>query len=219
MELRLISDTHGCRPKLQPADVLVHAGDLTMQGTKYQMLDALNWLKREAHEFKDIVLIAGNHDWFCQLYPEEWAELCAEAGFHYLNDSGVTLDGVKFWGSPIQPEFNNWAFNRKRGEEIRKHWDLIPEDTDVLITHGPPHGVLDRNHSGFKCGCEELRKVVEIIQPKIHVFGHVHEDYGKSWLYQCDTIFYNASYVDLCVMPRNHPHLVEVGLVQNEEEE
>tara|TARA_Y100000296_G_C5174834_1_gene259491 strand:- start:2061 stop:2591 length:531 start_codon:yes stop_codon:yes gene_type:complete len=65
-------------------------------------------------------------------------ELLRSCGIKYLNDSSITIDGIKFWGSPIQPWFHDWAFNRKRGNEIRKHWELIPTNTDVLLTHGPP---------------------------------------------------------------------------------
>jgi len=91
----------------------------------------------------------------------------------------VIIEGVKFYGSPWQPRFFDWAFNLDRGEEIKKKWDLIPMDTDVLITHGPPYGILDLTHEGEKVGCEELMKAVLRVQPKIHIFGHIHEAYGE----------------------------------------
>ena len=97
----------------------------------------------------------------------------------YLNDSAMEIEGVRFWGSPITPWFYNWAFNRQRGMEINAHWTKIPEDTQVLITHGPPWGVLDRTEDGSHVGCEDLSRQVQRIQPKLHVFGHIHESNGR----------------------------------------
>ncbi|MFN8395634.1 MAG: metallophosphoesterase [Bacteroidia bacterium] len=116
----------------------------------------------------------------------------------YLNDSGVEIEGVKIWGSPIQPWFFDWAFNRQRGADIAKHWALIPEDTDILVTHGPPYGILDRTDDGKLVGCEELIKVVERIRPKIHVFGHIHEAHGS--LIKDGTHYVNASILNLRYM-------------------
>ena len=113
----------------------------------------------------------------------------------YLNDSGVTIEGIKFWGSPVTPWFHNWAFNRV-GEEITKHWDLIPADTDVLITHGPPKGILDETvHGRLHVGCGHLLKKVLEIKPKVHVFGHIHEARGVHE--EAGIKFINASCVDL----------------------
>ena len=94
---------------------------------------------------------------------------------HYLCDESLTLDGVKFYGSPWQPRFFDWAFNKDRGAPLKAIWDKIPLDTDVLITHGPPHGILDLTFDKIKAGCEELLLAVQRIKPKVHVFGHIHE--------------------------------------------
>jgi len=90
----------------------------------------------------------------------------------------VTVAGIKFYGSPWQPWFYDWAFNLKRRTEIRAKWDLIPLDTEVLITHGPPYGILDRTTRGERVGCEELLEAIKQIRPRLHVFGHIHEAYG-----------------------------------------
>jgi len=108
----------------------------------------------------------------------------------YLENSGVEIDGVKFWGSPWQPEFFNWAFNLPRGRRLAEIWALIPDDTEVLITHTPPYGILDRVDSGEHVGCEDLRRALQRVKPKVHVFGHIHEDRGvveqkRHHIYQC----------------------------------
>jgi len=100
-------------------------------------------------------------------------------GVHYLEDSGIEIDGVSFWGSPWQPEFNHWAFNLYRGEQLAQKWALIPDDTDVLITHGPPLGILDFVPSGEHVGCEDLKnRVDQMPSLKAHIFGHIHYSYG-----------------------------------------
>jgi Icc-related predicted phosphoesterase len=109
-------------------------------------------------------------------------------------DSGVTIEGIKFWGSPVTPFFHNWAFNRYENE-IGPHWDLIPEGIDVLITHGPPHGILDKTiREGWSVGCKSLKAKVDQIKPQVHVFGHIHEEMGQVEI--GGTTFINASVVD-----------------------
>jgi Icc-related predicted phosphoesterase len=113
--------------------------------------------------------------------------LCKNYGVVLLNDSGVKFKGLHIWGSPVQPWFHNWAFNRMRSEAmattshpfIGGHWDKIPKNIDILITHGPPYGILDETTRGRESvGCEELLKKVEEIRPVLHVFGHIHEERG-----------------------------------------
>jgi hypothetical protein len=139
-----ISDTHGQHAKLSaPAgDVLVHAGDFMAFGdAPKEIVDFNHWLGKQPHRFK--VVIAGNHDLMFERHPGAAKELLSNA--IYLENSGTELLGLKFWGSPVQPEFNNWAFNVARGAAIRRYWQMIPEGTDVLVTHGPPFGVLDKS--------------------------------------------------------------------------
>ena len=126
-----------------------------------------------------------------------------DAGIIYLNDTGIEISGFKFWGSPIQPEFFDWAFNRERGKDIRQHWDMIPDDIDVLLTHGPAFGILDWCAHGARVGCEDLLEVIEKIKPKIHAFGHIHESYGMREI--GNTVFVNACNLDERYKFKNPP--------------
>jgi Icc-related predicted phosphoesterase len=118
------------------------------------------------------------------------------------------LNGIKIWGSPVTPWFFNWAFNRHRGDPIKKHWDLIPGDTDVLITHGPVFSVLDKTSNGQHVGCEDLLKKVQEIKPKVHVCGHIHEAYGK--VEETGTKFFNASILNERYLMVNSPIAFEL---------
>jgi Icc-related predicted phosphoesterase len=130
-------------------------------------------------------------------------------GLHYLQDSGVEINGVKFWGSPWQPWFHDWAFNLKTSTQLRSKWNLIPTDTDVLLTHGPPFGILDRTQrTGESVGCHELLLAVRRVSPKLHVFGHIHEGYGMKQV--GETLFANASTCTLQYRPTNSPVVVDL---------
>lgn len=194
MRIVLISDTHNQHRALQlpEGDLLIHAGDISGRGLQSEVQDFMDWMGRLPYQHK--VLIAGNHDFLAERNPEQFASMLPE-GVTYLNDSGTEIEGFKVWGSPIQPWFYDWAFNRQRGADIARHWDLIPADTDILITHGPPHGILDRVQDGQHVGCEELLKKVEAIQPLLHVFGHIHEAHGEEQ--HGTTRFVNASVLNL----------------------
>ena len=175
-----ISDTHGQHAKLSvpDGDVLIHAGDFMKFGDRpKEIVDFNHWLGKLVHRFK--VVIAGNHDVMFERHPGAARELLDNA--IYLENSGMELAGLKIWGSPVQPEFNNWAFNVARGTAILRYWKMIPANTDVLVTHGPPFGVLDQSHpSTAHLGCEELAKAVEGLKPRLHVFGHIHGGHGSS---------------------------------------
>ena len=181
MRLVCLSDTHMKHwgvPRMPEGDVLIHAGDSLGCGNLAELEIFVDWFSKYDHPHK--ILIAGNHDWVFERQPKVARKVVEEAGVIYLNDDGVTIDGVKFWGSPVQPEFCDWAFNRKRGEEIDRHWQLIPDDTDVLITHGPPHGLLDKTEmTEVSVGCEDLRRhVLQRVKPMVHIFGHIHSAAG-----------------------------------------
>lgn len=205
MEITFISDTHWIVSdpnQLEILDqllskggpILVHAGDVSGRGSEREIRVFLEWFSKLPFMHK--ILIAGNHDFFFEVTPKEEIEaLLAEyPGITYLNDSGVTIEGIKFWGSPVTPYFHNWAFNRFY-EEIQTHWDLIPNGIDVLITHGPPYGILDKTiREDLMVGCPHLKRKVREIKPKVHVFGHIHEGMG---IEESDgTTFINASVVD-----------------------
>ncbi len=174
-----MADTHGAHHRLTvpDGDVLVHAGDLTASGTLPQLEAVARWLRSLPHRHK--LVIAGNHDFAVQQKPAE-----ARALFHgltYLEDAEVTVEGVRVWGSPWQPWFYDWAFNLQRGPEIDAKWQLIPKGIDLLVTHGPPKDLGDRCWDGRRVGCEDLLRHLDRVQPKVHVFGHIHEDRGE-WL-------------------------------------
>jgi predicted phosphohydrolase len=206
-----ISDTHGQHAKLSvpDGDVLIHAGDFAAFGdTPIEIIDFNLWLGTLPHRHK--VVIAGNHDWMFERHSGAARELLTNA--IYLENSGTELAGLKIWGSPVQPEFNNWAFNVARGAAIRRYWKMIPASTDVLITHGPPYGVLDTAHpTTAHLGCEELAEAVQKIRPRLHVFGHIHGGHGQ----QCsDGIQYaNASVVDEAYRLVNAPQVIEIDVL------
>lgn len=210
MRIVLLSDSHEQNGKIAvpEGDVLVHAGDLSYQGDYYSIAEAAAWLRSLPHKHK--VVIAGNHDWLFERKPGEARKLME--GLTYLENESTTIEGIKFWGSPITPRFYDWAFNVDRGPAIRKYWDAIPEDTDVLITHGPPRGILDQvTPTGDVLGCADLLEVVvNRVKPKVHVFGHIHGGYGE-WGSPLKGIkFYNASVVDERYRLTNKPWVVEL---------
>jgi predicted phosphohydrolase len=155
------------------------------------------------------VIIAGNHD-FAFEQSAAAAEALVPRGVTYLRNSGVTLDGVRFWGSPYQPEFFDWAFNLKRGAPLARVWAKIPSDVQVLVTHGPPSGILDRvRPSGRHEGCEDLaRRLAELPQLSLHAYGHIHEDYGSVKIGNCTYV--NASICTLEYAPVNAPLVVDL---------
>lgn len=203
MKTTLISDTHGLHNqlKLKGGDLLIHAGDVSARGTEEEVLAFLTWF--EVQPYKHKIFIAGNHDWFFESQSSEYIQSLIPNNVIYLNDSGVVIEDFKIWGSPVQPTFFNWAFNRERGVAIDKHWQLIPDNTNILITHGPPFGILDKTTRGEEVGCEMLLEKIDAIKPKIHVFGHIHEGYGQ--LEKGNTIFANAAILTVRYEFKNTP--------------
>ena len=211
MRLVILSDTHGFHraiPAVPDGDVLIHAGDLTRRGSLDELPEFFEWLDAHPHPVK--LVIAGNHDWAFERQSAR-AESMVPPGVTYLRDSGITVDGVKFWGSPWQPWFLDWAFNLQRGAEIAAKWALIPDDVDVLITHGPPHGILDvvDRPPGKHVGCEALReRIATLPKLRLHAFGHVHEGYGT--FEEDGHRFANASICNLEYAPVNAPLVVDL---------
>ena len=188
MKIVCISDTHGKHwwltnnNRLPEGDIIIHSGDCTPRGATKDIEEFLRWYGDLNYEKK--ILIAGNHDWGFEKEPGYCEELCKSYDIIYLNDSGITHRGLKIWGSPVQPWFYDWAFNRRRGDDIQKHWDLIPDDTDILITHGPSMGHVDQvmlqfsPNAGQHVGCADLEETIQRIRPVIHICGHIHEARG-----------------------------------------
>lgn len=182
MRIVAVADTHQFHDELAvPAgDVFVHAGDMCRGGDLDELREAARFINALPHRHK--VIIAGNHDWAFVNDPEAARALFAK-DVVYLQDSGARIDGVYFYGSPWQPEYNDWAFNLPRGAALKDRWALIPEGVDVLITHGPPAGIGDRYRAdGYseigRSGCTDLRARVAVVNPRLHMFGHIHQDGG-----------------------------------------
>ncbi len=185
MTITTISDTHGKHELLNlrnyTADVLVHAGDFSNRGTPTESLIFLEWLNKQP--FRHIILIAGNHDMFKpELFKEQLKHF---PNIIYLQDSEVVIDGIKFYGSPYSNEFGNWAF-MENDIQLGKIWDKIPDDTQVLVTHGPAYACHDSVKRAYgrdpKVGSKSLhyRKLALQGTLKLHVSGHIHEAYGTS---------------------------------------
>ena len=208
MRIVCLSDTHNFHEQIEvpDGDILIHAGDATSQGTQFEVENFLKWFAELPHKYK--IFVAGNHDWLYERDNRLARLLTANYGIKYLQDSDTIIENVKIYGSPWQPRFFNWAFNLNRGAEIAQKWKLIPNDTDILITHGPPFGILDQTPAGDFAGCGELRKKVEEIRPKLHIFGHIHQGYGKKKASGIQ--FINASNCDESYDPVNPPITFEV---------
>lgn len=201
-----ISDLHGFQPDLPGGDLLIICGDLTARDTKDEYKKFISWLSSLSYRCK--IVIAGNHD---GLIEKGMIHIdSAEDNIHYLCDSGFEFEGIKIWGSPYTPTFLSWYFMRDRGNDIKRHWDLIPSDIDILITHGPPYGIFDETDDEIRVGCQDLQQaVLDKVKPSLHCFGHIHEGGGS--ISEIDGItFVNCSYVDERYRPANPP--LTIGL-------
>jgi len=209
-----VSDTHNCTDEIAvpDGDILIHAGDATITGTVEEVKRFNRWFAGLPHSHK--IFVAGNHDWLFEK-DNELARRLLDPNIIYLQDSSIAVDGLKIYGSPWQPRFFDWAFNLNRGYELAEKWAMIPDDIDILITHGPPNGILDlvpRKGWDENTGCEELRKRVEHIAAfgglKLHIFGHIHCGYGVHD--EFGVKFVNASICDEEYHPSQPPIVVEI---------
>ena len=199
LKVTLISDTHTKERNVlvNGGDLILHSGDVMNSGYDWgDLYNFLNWFSELPYTMK--VFIPGNHDRFIENNPVDAWKMINEfhdKGVRCLIDDFVEFEGLKIYGSPWQPEFYNWAFNLPRnGWELEQKWNDIPANTDILLTHGPPQTYLDTAgapHNTPLLGCELLKARVELIKPKIHVFGHIHG--GAGYYYNGHTHFINAS--------------------------
>ncbi len=203
-----ISDTHSRHRKISTmpeGDILIHSGDATNRGGIDEIADFNQWLGELPYQHK--IFVAGNHDWLFERSPQFAPTLMTNA--HYLLDSFIVVEGLKIYGAPWQPRFFDWAFNLDRGAAIAEKWQMIPDDIDVLITHGPPYGILDEvPYRHEHVGCEELLPVVQRIKPRAHIFGHIHAGYGIAE--QDGTKFVNASICNEAYQPVNAPIVIDL---------
>lgn len=203
MKITVISDTHTFHNSLhiEPTDFLIHCGDYTNTGTVPEFNNFLNWFERQPAKHK--IFINGNHEVGISKLGTQWIKSAANAlGIHYLEDSVVVIDGIKFYGSPRTPEFCDWAYMYPSWEAERI-WDIIPIDTDVLITHGPAYGKLDQTPQ-MRTGCAFLRDKIKSLNLKYHLCGHIHEGYG------IDGIHVNAACCNEFYVCENPPIVLEI---------
>lgn len=214
MKICAISDTHGKHRMIDlgliPADVdmLVHTGDMTWTGEYDVLADFNEWLQ-ELSWIEHKIVIGGNHD--KSLERQRGLAQAILSNASYLEDDLIEIDGFKIYGSPWAPRFGNWGFYADRGLEMAKKWRHLTSGQvkpDILLTHTPPYGILDMVDSGQNVGCEELAKAIRIVNPKLHVFGHIHEGYGRYRERADSTIFVNAAICDGKYRPLNKPQII-----------
>jgi len=190
MKLNFISDTHNSHPqmRLDEGDILLHSGDVSIYGTDKEVFDFIDWFSQQP--FKHKVFIGGNHDLFIAENYYEVKKYSESKGVHYLQDEMLEIEGIKIWGTPWVPFYKDMAFNLEE-HDLRVKWKLIPTDIDILLTHTPPHTILDYvPRKDTRPGSKTLLEVVNDINFKINSFGHIHEGNGISYIF--DKLFINA---------------------------
>ncbi|MEP6944946.1 MAG: metallophosphatase domain-containing protein [Acidobacteriota bacterium] len=214
MRIVCLSDTHNCNERIivPDGDLLIHSGDATTVGSAEQIFRFNKWFTALPHQRK--IFVAGNHDCLFET-DNERARSILDDSIDYLQDSTVVVGGLKIYGSPWQPRFFDWAFNLQRGPEMAAKWRLIPDDVEILVTHGPPHGILDTVPRAFgfeNAGCEELRKRVDELlengRLKLHVFGHIHFGHGSE--IHGGGQFVNAATCNDDYLPTNQPIVIDI---------
>lgn len=206
----IISDVHGKWNKLiiPPCDVLISCGDYSFHGEKNMIKDFHSWLDEQEANY--IISVQGNHEVFVEKHFEEAKAIAIDAcpRINFIEEGLVEIEGIKIWCSAITPHFHNWAYNRWPGENIEAHWRRIPDDIDILVTHGPPHGILDKTPRGNNAGCPSLlKRILELPKCKYHFFGHIHNDYG--YKYFEGKQFYNTSICGETYMADNNPTIID----------
>lgn len=213
-----ISDIHGRWNKLgqlPECDILVSAGDYSFRGEKHMVKDFHKWLGKQPS--KHVISVQGNHElWVRDNFQE--AKSLAESvcpNVHFIGDHGlVEIEGIKIYGSAITPFFHNWAWNVERGPDIAAEWAKIPDDVNVLVTHGPAEGILDivpfQNGAPKELvGCKDLfDRIMKLEKLKVHICGHIHHSHG--YQYFNEKQFYNVAICDEMYMPTNPITVIEL---------
>ena len=213
MRIVCISDTHSQlgAMTIPDGDVLIHAGDATYDGTPAELQRFNAELEPLRSRFRAIVFVPGNHDFICERDPETTRSVVTAATI--LHDRAARIEGLRVYGSPWQPWFFDWAFNFPKdddGSVARATWGRIPADTELLITHGPPRGILDRTFRGDHAGCPNLlARLDELPSLRLHVFGHIHEGYGED-TGRTGVRFVNASSCTIAYEPTNPPLVIDL---------
>jgi Icc-related predicted phosphoesterase len=180
-----ISDTHSIHDQLvipKSVDIVIHSGDFSnyhaTKANKAETIDFLEWYSKLPITYK--ILISGNHDGFSCNQKQEFQQICSRLGIIYLLDEMIQIEGINIYGTPYTPTFGDWYFMKQR-HKISTIYDNIPDNVDILVTHGPPYGILDLAtdyaNNDEHCGCKALLKqVVNRIKPKMNLFGHIHNN-------------------------------------------
>lgn len=200
MRILHLSDTHNLHRQLSnlpTADIVIHSGDITYAGTSEEVTDFIDWFGALDYPYK--IFIAGNHDECLDGKDPRLIQSLLPENCFYLHNSGVTIEGVRFWGVPF-------FFSDDANGRTAQIMAQIPEDTDVLITHRPPMGILDTAENSY--GCPDLLLAVLKIRPQYHLFGHVHDAYGLEK--SKHTTFINASLVDEDYRLTNDPRVFDI---------
>jgi predicted phosphodiesterase len=222
MKAVVISDTHRYHrqlKKLPEGDLLIHCGDITDVGEEYQFDDFLDWFKSQK-QFQYKLFIAGNHDFCFETNNRYYASVMKnikyyqkkDKNLHYLFNNTIEIEGIKFYGSPYTKWFHNWAFNVKP-EHLESCWSQIPDDTQVLITHGPCFEILDQNVAGEYCGDSFLYdRVMSIPSIKYHMFGHIHTHFTETQVIEKNgKTFINASVLNENYLMTNPPVVIDLN--------
>ncbi len=230
MIIDCIADLHGHYPKLEGGDLLIVAGDWTRNDSEENLRVFEGWLLGEGcSKYKEIIVIAGNHDNTAYEFKNYGLtpHLQILPAVKYLCDSGTEFQGFKIWGSPwtstfpgMNPHCNAFTFDTER--ELEKKWDLIPDDTQILITHSPGWNIHDRiknPHDGEdsrKGSFSLCERIINLKNLRLHVCGHIHEGYGELQFYVPDrdynnTFLVNASHVNEHYEPVNAPIRIDTN--------
>jgi Icc-related predicted phosphoesterase len=196
MKITAISDTHGNHSQVEipEGDIIVHCGDFAGKSNLDEVVDFCDWFT--GLNFRHRILVAGNHDRYVKKRETEFLKIAADRNIIYLENRSVRIQNYNFYGSPYSKKFApGSAFLYTDEPEARKLWNLIPKETDILITHGPPLGYGDYSTEEKKhAGCPFLLEKVKEIKPLLHIFGHIHTGFGIE--IDGDTLFANASLAD-----------------------
>lgn len=218
-----ISDSHSLFFNFPPGDVLLHAGDFTKKGTSDEVLQFANYLKTTNYQYK--IIIAGNHDSPFDIsnfddimkkrrnpYPcDPYAVKRLFKDFIYLEDSFVNVFGYTVWGTPWTHQHYKGAFTIKEKYILGQKFQQIPLGVDIVLSHSPPNGILDRSKDNRHLGSEVLAETIRMIKPKVHVFGHIHEGHGVQTI--DGTTYINASVCNNRYQPIYTPIVFDLPMI------